>query len=225
MRLPGRSRPSPLRPSRLTRLLLCVALAAAPCLLAVLAVAWRVDRFGHAPRGEGPVDVAVVLGARVRPDGTPSSALASRVERAVELHRAGLAPRLLFSGGVGTHPPSEARAARELAVALGVPAEACLLEEESRSTRENAERSAAVLRQLGARRVRVVSEPYHLLRARQYFRLQGLEVETAPTRWSERDASSVWRAWWSLREAVALLVHPEVLWARPAADPVGPAER
>ncbi|MCI0569826.1 MAG: YdcF family protein [Myxococcaceae bacterium] len=76
-----------------------------------------------------PADVLVVLGARVRRSGEPSLALRARVEKAVALYRAAVAPRLLFSGGLGSHPPSEARAAATLAVSLGVPPEACVLEE------------------------------------------------------------------------------------------------
>jgi len=176
-------------------------------------LAFVVDRFGQRERAV-PSDVVVVLGARVLPGGQPSPALRARIEKAVELYHQGLAPRLLFSGGVGVNPPSEARVMRDLAVRLGVPAEACLLEEQSHSTEQNARFSADVLRSLGAKRVVVVSDPYHLLRARQYFRLQGFEVATSPAMFSERNMSTVDRIYWTVREAVALLLHPLVLLAR-----------
>ena len=41
----------------------------------------------------------VVLGARVRPDGRPSAALERRMRVAISLYQAGVAPRLLLSGG------------------------------------------------------------------------------------------------------------------------------
>jgi uncharacterized SAM-binding protein YcdF (DUF218 family) len=176
-------------------------------------MAFVVDRFGRHERAV-PSDVVVVLGARVLPGGQPSPALQARIEKAVELYHQGLAPRLLFSGGVGVHPPSEARVMRELAVRLGVPSEACLLEEQSHSTEQNARFSADVLRSLGARRVVVVSDPYHLLRARQYFRLEGFEVATSPALLSERHMRLIDRFYWTLREAAALLLHPRVLFAR-----------
>jgi uncharacterized SAM-binding protein YcdF (DUF218 family) len=183
----------------------------------VFGLAWRVDRFGQRERAV-PADAIVVLGARVLPGGVPSGALFARVEKAVELYRQGLAPRLIFSGGVGVNPPSEAQVMRALAVELGVPSEACLLEEQSHSTAQNARFSAELLRGLGARRVVVVSDPYHLLRARQYFRLQGFEVATSPALLTERNMNAVDRVYWTVREAFALLLHPRVLLARPPAD-------
>ncbi|REG30867.1 uncharacterized SAM-binding protein YcdF (DUF218 family) [Archangium gephyra] len=176
-------------------------------------MAFVVDRFGQHERAV-PSDVLVVLGARVLPGGQPSPALRARIEKAVELYHQGLAPRLLFSGGVGVNPPAEARVMRDLAVRLGVPPEACLLEEQSHSTEQNARFSSELLRSLGARRVLVVSDPYHLLRARQYFRLHGFEVATSPAFLTERNLSLVDRVYWTVREAAALLLHPRVLLAR-----------
>lgn len=176
-------------------------------------LAFVVDRFGQHERAV-PSDVVVVLGARVLPDGQPSPALRARIEKAVDLYHQGVAPRLLFSGGVGLYPPAEARVMRDLAVRLGVPPEACLTEEQSHSTEQNARFSADVLRSLGARRVVVVSDPYHLLRARQYFRLQGFEVATSPALLTERNQFLSDRIYWTVREAAALLLHPRVLLAR-----------
>jgi uncharacterized SAM-binding protein YcdF (DUF218 family) len=186
----------------------------------VFGLAWRVDRFGQRERA-APADALVVLGARVMPGGVPSGALLARVEKAVELYQRGLAPRLVFSGGIGVNPPSEAHVMREEAVRLGVPSEACVLEEQSHSTEQNARYSAELLRTLGVRRVVVVSDPYHLLRARQYFRLQGFEVSTSPALLTERNLNTVDRFYWTVREAIALLLHPRVLLARPPPTPEG----
>ncbi|WNZ61437.1 YdcF family protein [Myxococcus sp. MxC21-1] len=128
-------------------------------------------------------------------------------------------PRLVFSGGVGVNPPSEARAMLALATRMGVPAEACVLEEGSHSTDDNARLTAEVLRGLGARRVVVVSDPYHLLRARNYFRLYGWEVATSPALETERNLDTFDRIYWTVREAVALLLHPRVLLARAPTSP------
>ena len=46
-----------------------------------------------------PSDVAIVPGAYVSPDGTPSDMLADRLAAALALHRAGLVTRILVSGG------------------------------------------------------------------------------------------------------------------------------
>ena len=208
------------RPGALRRLLFAL-VGALTC--GVFGLAWRVDRFGQRERAM-PADALVVLGARVLPGGVPSGALQARVEKAVELYQQGIAPRLVFSGGVGDHPPSEAQVMRALAVRLGVPAEACILEEESHSTEQNARYSAGLLRSMGARRVVVVSDPYHLLRARQYFRIQGFEVATSPALLTERNLHAVDRFYWTVREAFALLLHPRVLLARQPAAQASTAE-
>jgi len=188
-----------------------VGLGVATC--GLFGLTFVVDRFGQREFSL-PAEVGVVLGARVLPGGVPSPALRARIEKAVDLYHRGLVSRLLFSGGVGTHPPSEAQVMRDVAVRLGVPPEACLLEEQSHSTEQNARFSTRLLRELGVQRVVVVSDPYHLLRARQYFRLEGFEVSTSPALLSERHLSAPDRFYWTVREAIALLVHPRVLLAR-----------
>ncbi len=198
------------RTARLFRLLM---VGAGVLTCGVFGLAWVVDRFGQREQA-APADVLVVLGARVLPGGVPSGALRARTEHAVALYHRGVAPRLVFSGGVGVNPPSEARAMLALATRMGVPAEACVLEEGSHSTDDNARLTAEVLRGLGARRVVVVSDPYHLLRARNYFRLYGWEVATSPALETERNLDTFDRIYWTVREAVALLLHPRVLLAR-----------
>jgi uncharacterized SAM-binding protein YcdF (DUF218 family) len=157
----------------------------------------------------------VVLGARVLEGGVISGPLRARVERAVELYRRGLSDTLLFSGGVGDHPPAEARVARDLAVSLGIPPEACILEEESHSTAENARFSAELLRARGISRVLLVSDPYHLYRARQSFRLEGIDAVTVPAAWSERNRKPLARLYWTGREVIALIRRPSLFFARP----------
>ena len=131
-------------------------------------------------------DAIVVLGCRVDPGGVPSPTLRRRAERAVELYHQGLAPRVVFSGGVGTFLPSEARAAADHARRLGLDPGAIILEETSTSTRENAEHVAA-LGQAGDR-VLIVTDDYHVPRARRVFAQHFEEVGAAgvghrPRRW------------------------------------------
>jgi uncharacterized SAM-binding protein YcdF (DUF218 family) len=144
----------------------------------------------HAPRAP----VAVVLGGGIDPPGRlhgPANlnARADRVLYAAELYHAGRAGRLLLSGGANPmiSARSEAAVTRELLLALGVPAEAILVEEASRNTRENAAFSARLLRARGIERILLVTSALHMRRAVARFEAQGLEVIPAATDHEARD--------------------------------------
>lgn len=144
-----------------------VAGAAAIALTAWLGAAAGLDRYGQRTP-TGTYDAIVVAGCRVDPGGSPSLALKRRTERAVALWRAGVAPRVVFTGGVGTYPPSEAQAAATYATSLGLPASAAILEDRSTSTEENARFAAALLPPTA--RIVVVTDTYHVYRAERVFR-------------------------------------------------------
>jgi uncharacterized SAM-binding protein YcdF (DUF218 family) len=126
---------------------------------------------------------AVVLGGMIRTSGPGDragdsgydlSAAADRVVTAAHLWRAGKVDRLVLSGGLiaGT---SEAELMARFAADLGVPRTAILLEPDSRTTGENAEGVAKVLRanRLGPE-ITLVTSALHLPRAMAEFRCAGL---------------------------------------------------
>ena len=98
-------------------------------------------------------------------------------ERAAELYRAGAAPLVLFSGGVGALTAglfggrSEADAFADVAASAGVPRAAMLLEGASTNTGENARLSAASLAAAGLHpsRVLLVQKPYMEMRTMATF--------------------------------------------------------
>lgn len=134
--------------------------------------ALALDLRGRAPAPDGAWDLIIVAGCRVDPGGTPSLALQRRARLGVELWRAGRAPRVVFTGGLGEHAPTEARAAADFARGLGLPESAMILEERSTSTEENARFAAALLAEqaVPAERVLLVTDGYHTLRAERVFR-------------------------------------------------------
>jgi uncharacterized SAM-binding protein YcdF (DUF218 family) len=97
-----------------------------------------------------------------------------RMKVAIELYRAGVAPRILLSGGGSTVP--EAEVMRRLALAAGIPESALLVEAVSRNTHENAIQAARLLGACGMTEVVLVTDRYHALRAHILFRLAGLTV-------------------------------------------------
>ncbi len=115
--------------------------------------------------------VAVVLGAQVRPDGTPSRFLRGRLEVARRLHADGRVERVVVSGDDRAASCHEARAMRDWLVAAGVPAAAVELDRYGYDTYDTCWRARHVL---GLRSVVLVSQTYHLPRALLTCRLLGL---------------------------------------------------
>jgi uncharacterized SAM-binding protein YcdF (DUF218 family) len=156
---------------------------------------------GSRDRGES-ADAALVLGFALAADGSPRPQIVGRVEHAVALFKQGRVKRLVLSGGAGRAGHTEAGVMRELALAAGVPAEALILEEQSRSTIENFACSRPVLEQLAAVRVLLVTEPWHMTRAMLLAHRHGLHPGQSPA------SSAVWRSareggFWLFRDAVA----------------------
>lgn len=149
-----------------------------------------------------PFDAAIVLGAAVAPDGSPSPALLRRVRHGVKLVRHGRALNLLMSGGPVAHPLPEAHLMRDIALAEGLPPEAVHVEDRSRNTIQNARLSAPVAAAMGWRRLVVVTDAYHLPRALYVFRRTGLTVAGSAAPPPVRRGKEWWLAY--LREASAL---------------------
>lgn len=136
------------------------------CLWLLAAQALR--RSGRAPLPpDARFDAIVVLGARVRPDGTPSPALARRVELGCALLREGRAPKLVVTGGRVGGPITEAEAALRYVTARTLaPLDRIVLEPHARTTRDNARLTRALL---GDVHVLVVTDDWHVARARRIF--------------------------------------------------------
>jgi len=116
------------------------------------------------PASHGGRSAIVLLGARVGPGG-PSPALLKRADHAARLYSAGGHDLILASGG-GDGPQTEAEAAARHLVSLGIPPGAIRLETASRTTWENIALARPILRDLGVGPVVLVTDGYHMPRAR-----------------------------------------------------------
>ena len=114
-------------------------------------------------------DIIVVFGCLVRADGTPSMALADRVRTGVELYQAGLAKRIIFSGGPGEGPTHETEAMRRLAMQLGVPASVIEVDLAGLNTQATVRNMVGQDRKGERPRVLAVSHFYHLPRIKRCF--------------------------------------------------------
>jgi len=148
--------------------------------LVVAGLVILIDRTGQVDQRQ-PVDVIVVLGAGLSADGRPGYALVRRSRHAAELWQQGYADTILCTGGQAPDQwRSEADACRDVLMWRGVPASAIVLEEQSRSTEENAIYSRPIIEANGWETVLLVSDGYHLFRAEILFRTRGIPVFLSP---------------------------------------------
>ena len=129
-----------------------------------------------------PADVAVVFGARVYANGVMSDALKDRIRTACELYRAGLAKRLVLSGGRGDGPVTEASAMRTYALAHGVDSSDIVIDDLGVNSEATVRDTMPMFQKWGARRVLVVSHFYHLPRIKLAYCRAGMDVFTVPAR-------------------------------------------
>ena len=127
-------------------------------------------------------DAIVVFGARIYANGKVSDALADRVRTGCELYRDGLAIRIIFSGGPGDGDVHETEGMRKMALKLGVPEQAIILDTGGLSTQATVLNTCAIFKDLGVRRVLVVSHFYHLPRIKMSYQRRGREVYTVPAK-------------------------------------------
>jgi uncharacterized SAM-binding protein YcdF (DUF218 family) len=131
-----------------------------------------------------PVDAIVVLGA-AQYDGRPSPLLASRLDHALALYKAGYAPRIVVTGGKQPLDRfTEAQAAADYLIARGVPDSAILREVKGSSSWESLAAAARILRNRDLHSVLLVSDPFHSLRIKETASELGLRAYVSPTRTS-----------------------------------------
>ena len=145
-------------------------------------------------------DTLIVLAAEQIGDGTLGMVSYWRALYAVRAWRKHPFRRVVFSGAPQGAPgtPSAAASMAEFAIALGVPREIVVLEERSRSTRENALYTAELVRDWPGSKVLMTSD-CHIRRARRSFEKAGLTVIAAPI----PDIGKRWHSW---------PLRPECIW-------------
>lgn len=141
-------------------------------------------------------DAIVVLGASVRPDGTPSGILQDRLDDGIALYFAGAAPKIIMSGDNGTESYNECWAMKRYAVSQGVPSEDVFCDHAGFSTYETMYRARHVF---GAERIVVATQTYHLYRALYDAQGVGMEAIGVPSDYGEYANQS----WYDIREVFA----------------------
>jgi len=132
----------------------------------------------------------VLLGGATSPAEPPErpypelGGAADRIWHAARLYKQELAPKIILSGGRSPglegriDLQTEAQAMRLLLLDLGVPDNALVLEDSSRSTKENAKNTKALV---GSQPVALVTSAFHMPRAVKNFQEMGVKAYAYPT--------------------------------------------
>jgi len=117
------------------------------------------------PTESPKADVIVCLGGGAGVDGILLNSSIVRAEACADLYLKGAAPVVLFTGAhADPRLPSVAQNMADIAIDLGVPQEAIMVEEQSRSTLQNAVYTQPFLRE--SESVILVTQGFHLQRSK-----------------------------------------------------------
>jgi len=133
--------------------------------------------------------VALVLGAQVYPDGTPSPFVVARLTLAQQLYAAGKVRAILVSGDHGAWAYDEPGAMARWLVAHGVPPIKVVQDHAGFDTYDSCVRARRVF---GVRRLIVVTQQYHVARAVAICRRVGVVADGVGDRTAEQFAEP-WR--------------------------------
>ncbi len=148
-----------------------------------------------------PAPVAIVFGAGLWRDGSPTPVLRDRVETAVDLYFSGKVEKLLMSGDNSRPDYNEPEAMRAYALSLGVPDAAVTLDYAGRRTYDTCYRARDIF---GIRKAVLVTQSFHLPRALYTCNVLGISASGVAA--DRRDYRRGALAYWNLREVPASLV-------------------
>lgn len=178
----------------LIRLLLLLCAAAA--VLAGVS-AWQVYRNAHNGNPPDHADAAVILGAAAWGN-KPSPVFRERIRHGITLYRNHTVSKLVFTGGTPLQGyPTEAEVGKRFALKSGVAEQDILTEHSSKNTYENLQNTRLLMRRHRIGSIIIVSDPYHLARARAVAEDLGVSAAYSATPTSRYTGSSQeWPFFW-----------------------------
>ena len=144
--------------------------------------------------------VAIIFGAGLLQDGTPTNILKDRVETGAALYFSGKVEKLLMSGDNRFVTYNEPGAMKAYALSLGIPPEAIVLDYAGRRTYDTCYRARAIF---GIEKALLVTQTFHLPRALYLCNAMGIEAAGIPAK--NRVYSQKSMLYWQTRETIASL--------------------
>jgi SanA protein len=194
----------------------------------VLTFSRLITGFVAAPLTYQPPDtpsapVAIVFGAGLQRDGSPSPVLRDRVVTAVELYKSGKVQKLLMSGDNRFLNYNEPKAMFEYASELGIPSTDIVLDYAGQRTYDTCYRAKSIF---GVSEAILVTQKFHLPRA--LFTCNSLGVKAVGAIADKHNYFTSTQEIWFIRETFASLValwdvwisHPKPILGKP--EPIFP---
>ena len=144
--------------------------------------------------------VAIIFGAGLWRDGSPTPVLQDRVETGARLYFAGKVEKLLMSGDNSYVEYNEPEAMRQYALSLGVPDSAVVLDYAGRRTYDSCYRAKEIFR---VDKAILVTQKFHLARA--LFLCNSLGLDGVGVEANNRSFLKRSLLFWNLRELPATL--------------------
>ena len=111
-------------------------------------------------------DAIIVLGAQVKPDGSPSVQLSWRLDAAAEAYQQKKVPVVVCGGQGNDEPMTEAEAMKHYLIQKGIAEQMILMDPDSFNTNQNLKNAAKLLENFTAvKKVLVVTSDYHVPRS------------------------------------------------------------
>ena len=153
-----------------------------------------------------PVDAIVVFGA-AEYVGRPSPVYRARLDHAYDLFERGITPVVITTGGAGHDPKfSEGQVGRDYLEARGIPDINLIAETLGEDTDESVQRVAVIMRTNGMHSCLLVSDAYHLYRAKNMMAREGMTVYVSPRPGSI--PKTAWERWLAaMRESFSYLLY------------------
>ncbi len=151
-------------------------------------------------------DAALILGAKVYLNNTPSEPLYNRTVEASKLYNQGVVDYIIATGGQGLGYVAESRLSSKIAEQQGVPKDKILTETESHDTYENIRDIQKIAQAKGVKSIVIVSDRFHLARSVLVAKHFGF----GPVYWDAPSLSYFKTGdiiWEYLRESAALLYY------------------
>jgi SanA protein len=161
---------------------------------------WRYARQIFLPEFAPPRWLAIVFGAGLRRDGSPSAVLADRVSVAVELYHQGKVSKILMSGSAHYPFYNEPAAMRKHAIQLGVHPDDILIDTGGSRTYETCRRAQQIF---DVKNAMLISQYFHLPRALGI--CEALGIDAIGVSADLRDYGPLTTRFWKLREIPATI--------------------